>query len=417
MTEFKNRINLQLFAEPNTQTTATESLTAEMKTFYSKDLIETVGANLVHAQFGEETSLPAHGGKVIEWRRWAKFKKALTPLVEGVTPDGTPFAVGTVQKKLEQFGDYTTVSDILELTAIDNIILELTAKHAENASLTLDTIVRNDLVAGCTTIIHADKVAADGTKTAIDTTDLLDGTCLLTPDNVARAAATLKKANAPKIDGSYVAIVHPSVAYDLMRNPDWIDVNKYSNAIAIFNGEIGKLYGVRFVESTEAIVFRGTAINLTVSAFDAATMTVTCSAEVGNIAGKRILIKVDDNVYLPAFVESVNGKTFVLEGVEPEDAANITSGNTITSGESGANGCAIYGTIFLGKGAYKVVKLDNKNMEVIVKQRGSAGTADPIDQRSTVGWMANGYGAQVTIPEYIVMVYSGSFYSEYDSAN
>ena len=56
-------------------------------------------------------------------------------------------------------------------------------------------------------------------------------------------------------------------------------------------------------------------------------------------------------------------------------------------------------------------------MEVIVKQRGSAGTADPIDQRSTVGWKANGYGAQVTIPEYIVMVYSGSFYSEYDSAN
>ena len=340
----KIRMNLQLFAEANVQTTLLNNkdggndLSPEMKTFYSKDLIEMLGANLVHLQFGDPVSLPKHGGKTIEWRKWAKFAKALTPLTEGVTPNGTPVNVGAVTATINQYGDYTTVSDLLEMTAIDNVIVEITSKHSENARLTLDTITRNALLATeGGTILWADKLS-DGKRVESAGRNALDETATLTADMVARAAATLKKANAPKIDGSYVAIVHPSVAYDLMRSEGWIDVNKYSNASAIFNGEIGKLYGVRFVESTEA--------------------------------------KIDI-----------------------------------------ANGKAVYSTIFLGKGAYKVVKLDADNIEVIVKGRGSSGTSDPLNQRSTIGWKANGFTAKVTIPEYIVVVESASHFSSTDAAN
>jgi N4-gp56 family major capsid protein len=335
-------INLQLFAEPNTQTTTSDGLlSAEMKTFYSKDLIEMLGANLVFLQFGDKVSLPKHGGKTIEWRKWAKFTKALKPLTEGVTPNGTPIQVGTVVAQINQFGDYTTVSDLLELTAIDNVILEVTAKHAENAQVTLDTIVRNELCTGTQKLL-ADKVV-DGTVTTVDVRSGLTKDCKLTPDMVARAAATLKKANAPKIDGSYIAAVHPSVAYDLMRNEEWIDVNKYSNATTIFNGEIGKLYGVRFVESTECPIFSG---------------------DMG-----------------------------------------------------GAGGIAVYACLFFGKGAYKVVSLDEKNVEVIVKGRGSAGAADPLDQRSTIGWKAAGFGAKIAIEEYIVRVECCSHFSDVDTEN
>lgn len=334
----KFRINLQLFADPNPnlQTTATSDLSPEMKTFYSKDLIELLGANLVHLQFGDPVSLPKHGGKTIEWRKWAKFTKALEPLTEGVTPDGTPIAVDTVTATVNQYGDYTTVTDVLEMTAIDNVIVEVTQKHSENARLTLDTVTRNAILADVTTILWADKYV-DGKAVESAGRSALDETAVLTPDMVARAAATLKKANAPKIDGSYVAIVHPSVSYDLMRSEGWIDVNKYSNATAIFNGEIGKLYGVRFVESTEA--------------------------------------KID------------------VEG-----------------------GKAVYSTIFLGKGAYKVVKLDANNIEVIVRDRGETGF-DPLKQRSSIGWIARGYTAKVTIPEYIVVVESASHFSNVDTAN
>ncbi len=419
------KINLQLFAEPNTQTTESVGLlTAEMKTFYSKDLIEMLGANLVFLQFGDKVALPKHGGKTIEWRKWTKFKKALKPLQEGVTPNGTPIEVGTVVAKINQFGDYTTVSDLLELTAVDDVILEVTAKHAENAQVTIDTIVRNKLCCG-TNVLYADNIAG-GTPVKTATRGDITADCKLTPDMIARAAATLKKANAPKIDGSYICAIHPSVAYDLMRHEEWIDVNKYSNATAIFNGEIGKLYGVRFVESTEAPIFKGTTLaagvtSLTVSKAEGNVLTVGTSLtaeQAEELAGKVVVLttsgegttKYIENVV----VRDANGTTITLD-TAPTVAPTSTS--TLTPYGGGNDDCAVYGCLFFGKGAYKVVSLDEKNVEVIVKGRGSAGTADPIDQRSTIGWKAMGFGAEIAIPEYIVRVECGSFFSGEDQAN
>lgn len=425
----KFKINLQLFADPNMQTTQTPGLSPEMKTFYSKDLIETLGANLVHLQFGDPVNLPKHGGKTIEWRRWSKFKKALKPLTEGVTPDGSALEVGTVVAKINQFGDYSTIPDLLEMTAIDDTILEYTAKHGENARLTIDTVVRNELCTG-TNVLFADNLAGAAPQKVTQRT-MLDKDCRLTPAMIARAVATLKKANAPKIDGSYVAIVHPSVSHDLMVDEAWIDVNKYSNATAIFNGEIGKLYGCRFVESTEAAIFAGEDIvkatdtmsavaELTVTKAEGNVLTVDTSltpAQAEAIAGKVVVL-----------TTTVDGKTYIENVVIRDAEANVvtldsvpavapTSTSKITAYAGGKDGCAVYATIFLGKGAYKVVKLDNNNVEVIVKNRGSSGSADPLDQRSTVGWKAIGFAAKIAIPEYIVRVESGSFFSDEDESN
>ena len=74
----------------------------------------------------------------------------------------------------------------------------------------------------------------------------------LTPDMVNKAVTWLKKCKAPKINGKYVAIIHPSVAYDLRSAPEWIEAHKYAATPEIFNGEIGELHGVRFVETTNA---------------------------------------------------------------------------------------------------------------------------------------------------------------------
>ena len=432
----KFKINLQLFADANVQTTLLNStgndLSPEMKTFYSKDLIEMLGANLVHLQFGDPVSLPKHGGKTIEWRKWAKFNKALKPLQEGVTPDGTPVDVGTVTARINQFGDYSTVSDLLEMTAIDNTIVEITAKHSENAQLTIDTVVRNELCCG-TNVLYADKVSTDGTVAKVNSRGQLTAECKLTPDMVARAVATLKKANAPKVDGSYVAIIHPSVSYDLQRNPEFIDINKYSNATTIFNGEIGKLYGVRFVESTEAAIFKGTNVieanaeegvaavkSLTVASAKGNVLTVGTSlteAQAEALAGKVVVLTTTDgdNTYIEnVVVRDASDKAITLDNAP---AVTPTSTSTITAYGGGEGDAAVYACLFLGKGAYKVVKLDADNIEVIVKGRGSAGTADPLSQRSTIGWIARGFAAKIAIPEYIVRVECGSYFSSEDSAN
>ena len=245
--------DLQLFAgEANTQTTGHGGLSAEMKTYYGMELLENAKPQLVHNQFAATKPLPTGGGKTVEWRKFGSFEKALTPLTEGVTPDGSGISVSYITKELAQYGDYTTVSDLLDLTAIDDVVLEITDRHGSNMGLTLDTVTR-EVLAGGTNVIYAP--AGD---TAVTSRANLTTASVLTPDLIDQAATALKAQNADAIGESYVAIVHPYVAYDLRRNPEWIDVHKYASPDNIYNGEIGKLAGVRFIETSEAKIWTGT---------------------------------------------------------------------------------------------------------------------------------------------------------------
>lgn len=322
-------INLQLFANV-VQTTLLSGLTPEMKTFYDMTLIDEAGANLVHDQFGQKRPIPANGGKTIEFRKFAPLAKAVTPLTEGVTPDGKSLTVTSVTATVSQYGDYITQSDVLELTALDNTIIEATKLLGKQAGSTLDTVVRNVLQSG-TNVTYCPKIAS-GAETAVNSRANLDATAQLTVDVVQQVVAKLRAQNAPTINGKYIGIVHPYVAYDLMRDPEWIDAHKYAQPENLYTGEIGEIAGVRFVQTTEAKIY---------------------------------------------------------------------------TGDGCPSGLAVFGSLFLGDGAYGVTEVTGGGLETIVKQKGSAGTADPLDQRSSVGWKAI-KTAEILVQNYIVRVESCS---------
>jgi N4-gp56 family major capsid protein len=333
-------LNLQLFALNAADSTAegANNLTHEMKTFYDKALLREADANLVHDQFGQKRPIPKNGGKKIEFRKFASLPKALTPLVEGVTPDGSNLSVSIVEAEVAQYGAYVTQTDVLELTAIDNTIVEATQVLGNQAGLTLDAIVR-DIINTGTNVYYAPSVAADGTTTVIDSRAKIDNTCKLTPALVKEIVAFLKGNNAPKIDGYYVAIIHPYVAFDLMSSEEWMEVQKYATPENMLKGELGKLGGVRFVESTEAKVW-----------------------------------------------------------------------------EAGKDTCAVFSTLFLGANAYGVTEVEGGGLETIIKQKGSAGTADPLNQRSSIGWKAM-RTAEILFDPYMVRCESGSSFSKKARAN
>jgi N4-gp56 family major capsid protein len=323
-------INLQLFANtPNTNVTTDSGLSVENKTYYDMTLIDEAQANLVHDQFAQKRNIPKNGGKKIEFRKFASLPKALTPLTEGVTPDGKKLSVTKIEAEVSQYGDYIVQSDVLELTSIDNTIVEATKILGRQAGLTLDTITRN-VMQGGTNVYYCPK--ANGT--AVTSRADLDATCKLTVDVVNRVVALLKKNNAPKINGDYVAIIHPLVAYDLMSDERWIDAHKYAQPENIYNGELGKIGGVRFVESSEAKVYDG----------------------------------------------------------------------------------GVFGCLFLADGAYGTTEITGGGLETIIKQKGSAGTADPLDQRSSIGWKAMKTAERLVEP-YMVRVECKSALSDKAETN
>ena len=244
------RLNLQLFA--TTMTTETGSLSAEMKTFYEKRLLDQAEPLLVHNQFGDKYPIPAGSGKKIEFRKYSALPKALTALTEGVTPAGNSLTVTTVEGTVKQYGDWIQLSDMLQMTAIDNNVVQATKLLSSQAGRTLDTVTR-EVLAGGTNVIYAPKVV-DGAETEVLSRSTLTPECVLTPFVVMRAAATLEAMNTPKIDGSYVLIIHPYFRETLQESPGWVDVVKYKEGNNTFSGEIGKIGDVRVVTTSEAKV-------------------------------------------------------------------------------------------------------------------------------------------------------------------
>lgn len=237
------KFNLQWFG---TNKTTDSGLSDEMKTYYEKRLIDLAEPKLVHNQFGDKYPIPRNGGKTIEFRKFAPLAKAMTPISEGVTPTGNQLNVSAITAEISQYGDYIETSDILDLTAIDNVIVQSTKILGSQAGRTLDSVTR-DVLAGGTNVIYAGGRASRAALTTADT---------LVPDLFNQAATVLAAQNADEIDDSYVAIIHPYAKYDLISSSAWIDVHKYADPTAIYDGEIGKLGNIRFVESTEAKIWK-----------------------------------------------------------------------------------------------------------------------------------------------------------------
>ena len=437
------KINLQLFAANDTvhstegfvnanantvESYNGQGLSPEMKTFYDKTLIELATPNLVHTQFAQKRPIPPHGGKTVEFRRMKPLAKNLNTITEGITPKGAKMTVVPLTATLNQYGDYIEQTDLIEMTAVDNTVIEATKLLADQAGRTIDTIVRDVLQTG--TNVNYVSVNKDGKLTPADSRAMLDENAKLRVVDVFKAAAQLKAVNAPTSDGKYVAIVHPHVAFDLMQESGdaWVDIKKYAEPEKILSGELGTLGGVRFVESSEAKINYGKDLcevsrTLTPTAYKS-NGTASVSANGGSSSPYQLTVSEsittdligraiqyfdaseDKGVIFNVIGVNVDSKTIFADA---DIAVTYASGDLLFPGEGGKKGLASYSTIFLGRDAYGIIDINGTGtVEHIVKQRGYGN--DPLNQRSSIGWKAF-MCAAILADDYILRVESGSSFS------
>ena len=406
-------ICLSLF--DNTQTTLLNApgndLSPEMKTYYEKRLIMLAEPKLVYDQFGDKYSIPKGSGKRIEMRKFDPLPKALTPLTEGVTPHGNKLNVTAITAEVQQFGDYVEHSDMLDLTAIDRVVEQTVRLQGSQAGRTLDTITRDVVTAG-TNVIYAPKVnPSTGAETAVVQREDLDSTAKLTVKQVKFGAAVLKRQNTETFaDGCYVGIVHPDAEYDLMNDPKWEEWHKYTDSEKMYAGEIGKIAGVRFVESTEAKIFGPKAIADGYSRLHCKTAINSSST---SIAIQETLAALTPDTPIPVYI---NGVANTITKITTSGSnTTLTIGTAISSLAVGAlicgtgggkDGTAVYGTMIVGQNAYGVTEVDGGGLQYIIKQLGSGGTTDPLNQRSTTGWKAT-KTAERLVEQYMVRIEHG----------
>lgn len=270
-------LKLQLFAEAGTLVNATTNyvnaytgdttefsgtndLSPTMKTFYDTNMLINHRDKLIYSQLGQKQSLPAGHGRSVEWRKWNTLPN-LEELVEGVIPTGKKLGMTSVNVQLTQYGEYVSVTDLLELHALDNVIAGATEELGAASGKTNEILVRNVLVNN-PNILFADAyngttyVSTPSTEAALQTA-LASYQCNLTYDMVNKAATNLETGGAdPFSDGNYVAVVHPHVAYDLRKDPEFKEIHKYAHPEELYNGEIGEIAGVRFLKSRLAPIIK-----------------------------------------------------------------------------------------------------------------------------------------------------------------
>lgn len=308
-------------------TTTTTQVPQGVNAFYDRNMLERAQPADVHGRYGQKATLPGKNGTVYKWRRYDQLAAATTQLGEGVTPAGKNASVTDITATLGFYGDFVTHTDVLELTTLDPYITEMTGVLGDQAGTTMDLVRRDVLVAG-TNVAYASGVANRlALVNKITATDLDKVIRFLNNQNGKYYTDQINatdKVGTSAVRKSYIAVIHPDVEFDLDNS-----VTGYKS-VSDYSSGMGVM-----------------------------------DDEVGSYKNLR-------------FVTSTNAKVWTAA------TTASTAGYKATGG--GAND--VYASLIFAQDAYGTVGLAGGNIKSIIKQLGSSGAADALNQRGSIGWKA-----------------------------
>ena len=250
---------------------------------------------------------------------------ALTPLVEGVTPSGSTIANQDYTVQLAQYGDYVTITDVIEDTHTDPILQQMTDILGEQAAVTVETLRYNVLKAG-TNVWYAANVASRSlVNTAIALTDQRRVTTGLNRQNarkISTVVASNPDFNTKSVEAAYMAVCHPDLESDIRNMVGFVPVAKYGPHTSPFEGEVGSVEQVRYILTTV---------------------------------------------------------------VGPWTSAGVVNASAPTLRSSGTN-IDVYPVLIFGRDAYGIVPLKGKSSMTPMVVNPKPAPGDPLAQRGTVGW-------------------------------
>ena len=293
--------------------------------YYDRTLLERAVPADVHGRFGQNRPLATKNGNQIKFRRYSALTPATTALTEGVTPTGSSLSVTDITATLAQYGDFVTISDMVDLVNQDPVLTEAGKVLGEQGGTTIDQVRRDVLVAG-SSLIRANGSARTDINTVMDEADLKTAIRALDRQNAKFVTEMVKASGGTgttPIRPAYIGIIHPDTLPILEAITGFKSVETYGSQMDAMEDEVGAYRNIRFVKSTNAKIW----------------------TDGGASGGSNV----------------------------------ISTGGTLAD---------VYATLIIAANAYGVCPLSGQAMRNIIKPLGSAGSADPLDQRATSGWKA-----------------------------
>ena len=299
--------------------TGTSQVTYAVNNYFDRLLLERAVPSFIHNRYAEIRDIPQGNTNVIKFRRYTNLTAATTALTQGVTPAGSQLSITDLTATVQQYGDYVTLTDFLEMTTLDPVLNETAELLADQVGDTLDQLTRDVLVAG-TNVFYASTATARNQITAamkFTVTEAKNLVKLLKEQKAKRITEMVDPTTGIATQGimpSYIAFVHPDTTRDLKDDTNFKQINTYSRPEQILPDEVGSIDELRCIESTNCKIF--------------------------------------------------------------------------TAAGAGSPAANVYATVVVARHAYAITRISGEALHMVIKPLGSAGTADPLDQRSTSGWKA-----------------------------
>lgn len=231
--------------------TGTGATSTKPNAYYDRLLLKLlVQTDFHHSKLAQKRPMPKNYGDTINFRKIKKLEPSLTPLTEGVTPDGLNGQVEAISATTKQYGDWMEFSDKVDVTMVDPVVEEYTVELGRMMREKLDLLVRNELTEGSNVFYANEKTSRDALA-AGDVPKI---------DDFRKIVLSMKKNHVkPAARGKYVAFVSPEVVFDLMDDEKFVKAYEIGrNNTPFLKGEIADVYGIKFVEVVNARVEENT---------------------------------------------------------------------------------------------------------------------------------------------------------------
>lgn len=305
-------------------TTTTTQIPSALSEYYDKLLLSRALPLIVHDKWGQRRDIPVHNSGTIKFRRYESLSADTTPLAEGTPPTAIQLSKTDITANVAGYGAVVEITDKVTLLNVEDVVSEAVELIGEQAANTLDQVYREVLVAGSNVVYANSKTARNEVVDVPSTTDFDKIITLLKAANVKPFTDVIPGAD------RYNTTPIPAAYWAIVHPHVWKTLKGLTGFVPVH----------KYPNPAAAI-----------------------PGEVGAYENIR-------------FVESTNARIWA------------GAGGSSTSVRNTAGSANVYATLIFGKEAYGITNLQGNGMKTYIKPLGSGGTADPLDQKTTVGWKA-----------------------------
>lgn len=232
--------------------TTTSQVPPEVRTYFDRLLLTLARPYYIYDMFAQKRTIPLNSGDQMVFRRYATLTAATVPIQDGTTPPGDALAVTDFSTQIKWYGNFVVITDQVQFTVQDRVLNESTRVLSLQLGLTLDTLIRNMMVATASSILatNGDNL---GTPTEITTEDIKIAVRALRLGNARLMTKPIMGENrfaTSPVRSSYWGFMDVTLQVDLENCADFLSAANYPNPMDALEAEWGSTNNVRWLLST-----------------------------------------------------------------------------------------------------------------------------------------------------------------------